>query len=119
MRLIFCLLISFTASNNYALELKDGSFYHECTYSSPKSASGYKPNPKIRYTIGFMNKSFKIGTLELTKINTRKGFAEGYFMHREGSYNRFTFSEPHRSLHIENFNKKGELTFIARYICSK
>ena len=60
MRLIFCLLIAFTASNNHALELKDGSFYHECTYSSPKSASGYKPNPKIRYTIGFMNKSFKM-----------------------------------------------------------
>ena len=113
------LLLFFCASNLNAVMLQDGSFYHECVYESPAGVPGNKPQPKIRYTIGFMNKSFKVGTLELTKVNTYKGFAEGYFIHREGSYNRFTFSEVHRSLHIENFNRNGELTFIARYSCSR
>ena len=120
MKYIFIpLSLLFLNVNIYAVELNDGSFYHECVYESPRGEPGNKPKPKIRYTTGFMNNSFKVGTLNLTKVNTFKGFAEGYFMHREGSYNRFTFNEGHRSLHIENFNKKGELTFIARYSCSK
>ena len=115
---LFPFSVLFLSSHIYAVELNDGSYYHECVYESPRNEPGNKPKPKIRYTTGFMNQSFKVGTLNLTKVRTFKGYAEGYFTHREGSYNRFTFSEVHRSLHIENFNKNAELTFIARYSCS-
>ena len=100
-----------------ARQLGDNSFYHECKYYSPADEPGAKPSPKILYTIGFMNQTFSVGTLKLSDVSTSKNYAEGYFYHKGGTSNKFTFYN--NTLYIENLDKNGQLEFIATYKCSQ
>ena len=114
---ILLVLLVIVPGSFEARQLGDNSFYHECKYYSPADEPGAKPSPKILYTIGFMNQTFSVGTLKLSDVSTSQNYAEGYFYHKGGTSNKFTFYN--NTLYVENLDKNGQLEFIATYKCTQ